>query len=117
MCVCVCARYEMLQDNVGGYRKEIALLREKTQKQAASGQKSEQSVHTLTQDLRAANEKLSMVEVSVFMLLNVLLFQSARYCSAAHLKQLISHFKSGRGKKKQLCWSSGLCNKLQIMMF
>lgn len=93
----------MLQDNVGGYRKEIALLREKSQKQAASGQKSEQSVHTLTQDLRAANEKLSMLEVSVFMLLNVM--------------QMISHFKSGRGEKTSSCWSSGLCNKLQIMMF
>ncbi|XP_053098080.1 translocated promoter region b, nuclear basket protein isoform X1 [Pangasianodon hypophthalmus] len=55
-------RYEMLQDNVEGYRKEIASLREKSQKQAAAGQKSEQTVHTLTQDLRAANEKLSMVE-------------------------------------------------------
>ncbi|KAF4082461.1 hypothetical protein AMELA_G00151390 [Ameiurus melas] len=55
-------RYEMLQDNVEGYRKEIASLREKAQKQAASGQKSEQTVHALTQDLRAANEKLSMVE-------------------------------------------------------
>ncbi|XP_058234959.1 translocated promoter region b, nuclear basket protein isoform X2 [Hemibagrus wyckioides] len=55
-------RYEMLQDNVEGYRKEIASLREKTQKQAAMGQKSEQMVHTLTQDLRAANEKLSMIE-------------------------------------------------------
>lgn len=63
----------MLQDNVEGYRKEIVSLREKTQKQAATGQKSEQTVHTLTQDLRAAREKLSMVEVSVFMLLFVLL--------------------------------------------
>uniref|UniRef100_A0AAR2KP16 Nucleoprotein TPR n=1 Tax=Pygocentrus nattereri TaxID=42514 RepID=A0AAR2KP16_PYGNA len=53
-------RYEMLQDNVEGYRKEIASLREKTQKQATAVQKSEQTVHTLTQDLRAANEKLTM---------------------------------------------------------
>lgn len=51
-----------------GYRKEIASLREKTQKQVTMGQKSEQAVHTLTQDLRAANEKLSMIEVSVFKL-------------------------------------------------
>lgn len=72
-CVCVCLRYEMLQDNVEGYRKEIASLRDKTQKQAAAGQKSEQTVHTLSQDLRAANEKLSTIEVSVFMLLYVLL--------------------------------------------
>ncbi|XP_060722892.1 translocated promoter region b, nuclear basket protein isoform X3 [Tachysurus vachellii] len=55
-------RYEMLQDNVEGYRKEIAALREKNQKQATMGQKNEQTVHTLTQDLRAANEKLSMIE-------------------------------------------------------
>lgn len=70
-CVCARARYEMLQDNVEGYRKEIASLREKAQKQAASGQKSEQTLHALTQDLRAANEKLSMVEVSVFVQLYV----------------------------------------------
>uniref|UniRef100_A0AAR2JYP4 Nucleoprotein TPR n=1 Tax=Pygocentrus nattereri TaxID=42514 RepID=A0AAR2JYP4_PYGNA len=56
-------RYEMLQDNVEGYRKEIASLREKTQKQATAVQKSEQTVHTLTQDLRAANEKLTMSQV------------------------------------------------------
>ncbi|KAI5090348.1 nucleoprotein TPR, partial [Silurus meridionalis] len=58
-------RYEMLQDNVEGYRKEIASLREKTQKQEAAGQKSEQTVHMLTQDLRAANEKLSILESQV----------------------------------------------------
>uniref|UniRef100_A0A6Q2XHY6 Nucleoprotein TPR n=1 Tax=Esox lucius TaxID=8010 RepID=A0A6Q2XHY6_ESOLU len=56
-------RYEMLQDNVEGYRKEIASLREKGQKMAAAAQKSEQTVHTMTQDLRAAQEKLSMAEV------------------------------------------------------
>lgn len=63
-CVCVCIRYEMLQDNVEGYRKEIASLNEKTQKQAAAIQQSEQTIHTLTQDLRAAAEKLSSAEVS-----------------------------------------------------
>ncbi|TSW21800.1 Nucleoprotein TPR [Bagarius yarrelli] len=55
-------RYEMLQDNVEGYRKEIASLREKTQKQTTTLQQSEQTVNTLAQDLRAANEKLSMIE-------------------------------------------------------
>ncbi|XP_016391450.1 nucleoprotein TPR-like [Sinocyclocheilus rhinocerous] len=55
-------RYEMLQDNVEGYRKEIASLNEKTQKRAAAIQQSEQTIHTLTQDLRAAAEKLSTVE-------------------------------------------------------
>ncbi|XP_072536890.1 translocated promoter region b, nuclear basket protein isoform X2 [Salminus brasiliensis] len=58
-------RYEMLQDNVEGYRKEIASLREKTQKQATDVQKSEQTIHTLTQDLRAANEKLALAESRV----------------------------------------------------
>lgn len=57
-------RYEMLQDNVEGYRKEIASLNEKTQKQAGVIQQSEQTIHRLTQDLRAAVEKLSIVEVS-----------------------------------------------------
>ncbi|XP_041646505.1 translocated promoter region b, nuclear basket protein [Cheilinus undulatus] len=55
-------RYEMLQDNVEGYRKEIASLREKGQKMAAATQKQEQTINTLNEDLRAANEKLSMAE-------------------------------------------------------
>uniref|UniRef100_UPI003AADA419 translocated promoter region b, nuclear basket protein n=1 Tax=Centroberyx gerrardi TaxID=166262 RepID=UPI003AADA419 len=55
-------RYEMLQDNVEGYRKEIASLREKGQKMAAAAQKNEQTIHTLNQDLRAAQEKLTMAE-------------------------------------------------------
>lgn len=53
----------MLQDNVEGYRKEIASLREKEQKMAAATQKHEQTVHTLNEDLRAAREKLAMAEV------------------------------------------------------
>lgn len=59
-------RYEMLQDNVEGYRKEIASLREKDQKMATAAQKHEQTIHTLTEDLRAAKEKLKMAEVSFF---------------------------------------------------
>ncbi|XP_070764710.1 translocated promoter region b, nuclear basket protein [Enoplosus armatus] len=55
-------RYEMLQDNVEGYRKEIASLIEKGQKMAASTQKHEQTIHTLNEDLRAAKEKLTMAE-------------------------------------------------------
>uniref|UniRef100_A0A1A8U2U2 Nucleoprotein TPR n=1 Tax=Nothobranchius furzeri TaxID=105023 RepID=A0A1A8U2U2_NOTFU len=55
-------RYEMLQDNVEGYRKEIALLREKEQKSIAAMQKLEQAVHTLNEDLKTAKEKLSMAE-------------------------------------------------------
>uniref|UniRef100_A0A4W4FMN1 Nucleoprotein TPR n=1 Tax=Electrophorus electricus TaxID=8005 RepID=A0A4W4FMN1_ELEEL len=55
-------RYEMLQDNVEGYRKEISSLREKVQKQATAGHQSEKTIHTLTEDLRAATDKLTMAE-------------------------------------------------------
>ncbi|XP_020348386.1 nucleoprotein TPR isoform X2 [Oncorhynchus kisutch] len=55
-------RYEMLQDNVEGYRKDIASLKEKGQKMAAVAQKNEQTVNTLTEDLRVAQEKLNMAE-------------------------------------------------------
>lgn len=53
----------MLQDNVEGYRKEIASLRDKGQKTAAASQKHEQTAVTLNEDLKAAKEKLSMAEV------------------------------------------------------
>uniref|UniRef100_A0A8C9ZW75 Nucleoprotein TPR n=1 Tax=Sander lucioperca TaxID=283035 RepID=A0A8C9ZW75_SANLU len=53
-------RYEMLQDNVERYRKEIASLREKGQNMAAASQKHEQTIHTLNEDLKAAKEKLTM---------------------------------------------------------
>ncbi|XP_078498755.1 nucleoprotein TPR isoform X2 [Lissotriton helveticus] len=56
-------RYEMLQDNVEGYRREITSLHEKSQKLSATTQKQEQIINTLTQDLRAANEKLAIAEV------------------------------------------------------
>ncbi|XP_056337512.1 translocated promoter region b, nuclear basket protein isoform X2 [Danio aesculapii] len=55
-------RYEMLQDNVEGYRKDIASLNEKLQKQAAAIKQSEQTTHTLTQDRQTAAEKLSIAE-------------------------------------------------------
>ncbi|XP_041861765.1 translocated promoter region b, nuclear basket protein [Melanotaenia boesemani] len=55
-------RYEMLQDNVEGYRKEIASLREKGQKMSAATQKLEQTILTLNEDLKAAREKLTMAE-------------------------------------------------------
>ncbi|XP_061681069.1 translocated promoter region b, nuclear basket protein isoform X3 [Syngnathoides biaculeatus] len=55
-------RYEMLQDNVEGFRKEIASLREREQKMASATQKHEQTINTLNEDLRAALEKLSMAE-------------------------------------------------------
>ncbi|CAH2312727.1 nucleo TPR isoform X2 [Pelobates cultripes] len=56
-------RYEMLQDNVDSYRREITSLQEKTQKLSATTQKQEQIINTVTQDLRAANEKLAIAEV------------------------------------------------------
>ncbi|XP_075689568.1 nucleoprotein TPR isoform X2 [Rhinoderma darwinii] len=56
-------RYEMLQDNVEGYRREITSLQEKSQKLSATTQKQEQIINTMTQDLRAANEKLALTEV------------------------------------------------------
>lgn len=67
----------MLQDNVEGYRKEIASLREKDQKMATAAQKQEQTIHTLTEDLRAAKEKLKMAEVFFlfFFCLLILCFQ------------------------------------------
>ncbi|XP_057697331.1 translocated promoter region b, nuclear basket protein isoform X1 [Corythoichthys intestinalis] len=55
-------RYEMLQDNVEGYRKEIASLRDKEQKMTSATQKNEHTINTLNEDLRAAQEKLAMAE-------------------------------------------------------
>uniref|UniRef100_A0A3B3ZID7 Nucleoprotein TPR n=1 Tax=Periophthalmus magnuspinnatus TaxID=409849 RepID=A0A3B3ZID7_9GOBI len=59
------SKYEMLQDNVDGYRKEIASLREKEQKMSTAIQKHEQTIHTLSEDLKAAKEKLAMSEGQV----------------------------------------------------
>lgn len=56
-------RYEMLQENVNGFQREIEALREKNQKMNATHQRHEQIIHTMTQDLREANEKLTMAEV------------------------------------------------------
>ncbi|KAI1882928.1 hypothetical protein AGOR_G00239940 [Albula goreensis] len=56
-------RYAMLQESMEGYRREIASLREKSQKMAGTSQKQEQIIHTMTQDLRAANEKLAVAEI------------------------------------------------------
>ncbi|XP_039411548.1 nucleoprotein TPR isoform X2 [Corvus cornix cornix] len=58
-------RYEMLQDNVEAYRREITSLHERTQKLTATTQKQEQIINTMTQDLRGANEKLAVAEVRV----------------------------------------------------
>lgn len=48
----------MLQENVNGYRREIAALHDKSQKMAAMAQKHEQIIHTIH-----AYEKLTMAEV------------------------------------------------------
>lgn len=53
----------MLQDNVEGYRREITSLHEKIQKLSATTQKQEQIINTMTQELRGANEKLTVAEV------------------------------------------------------
>lgn len=66
----------MLQDNVEGYRKEIASLREKGQKMATDTQKLEQTVNTLQEDLKTAKEKLNMAEVHVWSIL-ILVFSVA----------------------------------------
>uniref|UniRef100_H0WIZ7 Nucleoprotein TPR n=1 Tax=Otolemur garnettii TaxID=30611 RepID=H0WIZ7_OTOGA len=55
--------YEMLQDNVEGYRREITSLHERNQKLTATTQKQEQIINTMTQDLKGANEKLAVAEV------------------------------------------------------
>ncbi|XP_064795477.1 nucleoprotein TPR-like isoform X2 [Oncorhynchus masou masou] len=57
-------RYKMLQENLNGYRREIAELHKKSQKMAATAQKHEQNIHTMTQDLWAAYEKLTVSEQS-----------------------------------------------------
>lgn len=56
-------RYEMLQENLNSYRREINSQREKIQKLSATSQKYEQIIYTMTQDLREANEKLAVAEV------------------------------------------------------
>uniref|UniRef100_A0A8C9TKV3 Nucleoprotein TPR n=1 Tax=Scleropages formosus TaxID=113540 RepID=A0A8C9TKV3_SCLFO len=55
-------RYEMLQENVDGYRREIASLRDTNQKMSTTSQKHQQAIHTLTEDLKEAKEKLALAE-------------------------------------------------------
>lgn len=61
--LCVCIRYEMLQDTVTAYRREISALQDRNQKMAATAQRHEHIIHTMSQDLRQANEKLALEEV------------------------------------------------------
>ncbi|XP_078263731.1 translocated promoter region b, nuclear basket protein isoform X1 [Rhinoraja longicauda] len=55
-------RYEMLQNNVDGFRREIASLRDRCQKLTTTVQKQEHIINSMTQDLRASNEKLALEE-------------------------------------------------------
>nr|XP_020480735.1 nucleoprotein TPR-like [Monopterus albus] len=56
-------RYEMLQETVLAYRREISALQDRNQKMAATAQRHEHIIHTISQDLRQSNEKLALSEV------------------------------------------------------
>uniref|UniRef100_A0A4W6E9Y9 Translocated promoter region, nuclear basket protein n=1 Tax=Lates calcarifer TaxID=8187 RepID=A0A4W6E9Y9_LATCA len=58
-------RYEILQETVSAYRREISALQDRNQKMAATAQRHEHIIHTMSQDLRQANEKLALEEVRV----------------------------------------------------
>ncbi|XP_024129067.1 nucleoprotein TPR isoform X2 [Oryzias melastigma] len=58
-------RYEMLQETVAAYRREIAALQERNHKMIATTQQQEQVIHTMSHDLRQATEKLALEEVRV----------------------------------------------------
>ncbi|XP_033959662.1 LOW QUALITY PROTEIN: nucleoprotein TPR [Pseudochaenichthys georgianus] len=58
-------RYEMLQDTVSAQRREVSALQDRNQKMAATAQRHEQIIHTMSQDLRQANEKVALEEVRV----------------------------------------------------
>ncbi|XP_056148478.1 nucleoprotein TPR-like [Lampris incognitus] len=58
-------RYEMLQETVSAFRREISALQGINRKMAATTQRHEHIIHTMSQDLRQANEKLALEEVRV----------------------------------------------------
>ncbi|CAI5642275.1 unnamed protein product [Oreochromis niloticus] len=58
-------RYEILQEAVSAYRREIVILQERNQKMSATAQQHEHIIHTMSQDLRQANEKIALEEVRV----------------------------------------------------
>ncbi|XP_060899830.1 nucleoprotein TPR-like [Labrus mixtus] len=58
-------RHEMLQETVSAYRREISALQDKNQKMAATAQRHEHIIHTMSQDLGQAKEKLALEEVRV----------------------------------------------------
>ena len=53
----------MLQDTASAYRREISALQDRNQKMAATAQRHEHIIHTVSHDLRQANEKLALEEV------------------------------------------------------
>uniref|UniRef100_A0A3Q3G582 Translocated promoter region a, nuclear basket protein n=1 Tax=Labrus bergylta TaxID=56723 RepID=A0A3Q3G582_9LABR len=55
----------MLQETVSAYRREISALQDKNQKMAATAQRHEHIIHTMSQDLGQAKEKLALEEVRV----------------------------------------------------
>uniref|UniRef100_A0A8D2ZH92 Nucleoprotein TPR n=1 Tax=Scophthalmus maximus TaxID=52904 RepID=A0A8D2ZH92_SCOMX len=61
----LCNRPFILQETVSAYRREISALQDRNQKMAATAQQHEHIIHTMTQDLRQANEKLALEEVRV----------------------------------------------------
>uniref|UniRef100_A0A3P8NC41 Nucleoprotein TPR n=1 Tax=Astatotilapia calliptera TaxID=8154 RepID=A0A3P8NC41_ASTCA len=58
-------RYEILQEAVSAYRREIVILQERNQKMSVTAQRHEHIIHTMSQDLRQANEKIALEEVRV----------------------------------------------------
>lgn len=54
----------MLQETLSAYRREIAALQDRCRKMSAMTQQYEHSIHTMSQDLRQANEKLALEQVS-----------------------------------------------------
>ncbi|XP_072297010.1 nucleoprotein TPR isoform X2 [Eucyclogobius newberryi] len=58
-------RYEMLQENLAAYRREIAALQDRNKKVTTTAQNQENIILTMSQDLRQANEKLALEEVRV----------------------------------------------------
>uniref|UniRef100_A0A3Q4M528 Nucleoprotein TPR n=1 Tax=Neolamprologus brichardi TaxID=32507 RepID=A0A3Q4M528_NEOBR len=58
-------KYEILQEAVSAYRREIIILQERNQKMSATAQRHEHVIHTMSQDLRQANEKIALEEVRV----------------------------------------------------
>ncbi|CAL8368983.1 unnamed protein product [Boreogadus saida] len=58
-------RYDMLQDTVAAYRREISALQARSTRTAALNQQQESIIHTLTHDHRLTNERLALEEVRV----------------------------------------------------